>query len=162
MIGNVIFNIKIVLLIKLNDNELVNVLIMIINIIVKIIFLIIRLYFFFLVGVNGLVGFILMLFKFLWLKSIYYIKFNVILIVVIKNLLWKFLILIKCCKIIGDNNVFILIDIQKIIKFVFICLLFLGYKWLMIFEMFGFIKFELIMMKNIDVNKLINVNGKFK
>lgn len=111
MIGNVIFNIKIVLLIKLNDNELVNVLIMIINIIVKIIFLIIRLYFFFLVGVNGLVGFILMLFKFLWLKSIYYIKFNVILIVVIKNLLWKFLILIKCCKIIGDNNVFILIDI---------------------------------------------------
>lgn len=32
----------------------------------------------------------------------------------------------------------------------------------MIFEMFGFIKFELIMMKNIDVNKLINVNGKFK
>ncbi|CAC6996582.1 Uncharacterised protein [Staphylococcus aureus] len=111
MIGNAIPNTKTVLLTKLNDNELVNAPITIINTIAKTTLPIIRPYFFFSAGVNGLVGFIPTLPKFLRLKSTYHTKPNAIPTAAIKNPPWKFLTLTKCCKIIGDNNAPILTDI---------------------------------------------------
>lgn len=113
----------------------------------------------FFLGFKGLFGLRFFLVKYFFLFKVYWRRLKNILIVVSEKLRWKFIFCLRYFIIMGEIKVLRLILKIKILKLVLWWELFFLYKLLIIFDIFGFNSLVLRIIRVIEMNRVVWLNG---